>query len=78
MNFTISYKRTMQIREFEPVTIEATISDIPLLGKEDIQETLSEYTIELETIVERLIAKATGRDQLQPINKPADKFESIF
>ena len=55
MNITVTYKRTIQAQPYEPLTFEATVSDVPVDNIDAIPSKISECSAKLEDAVDNLI-----------------------
>lgn len=55
MNITVTYKRTIQAQPYEPLTFEATVSDVPVDNIDAIQSKIAECSAKLEDAVDNLI-----------------------
>lgn len=55
MNITVTYKRTIQAQPYEPLTFEATLSDVPVDSIEAIPSKIAECSAKLEDTVDNLI-----------------------
>ena len=55
MNITVTYKRTIQAQPYEPLTFEATVSEVPVDNIDAIPSKISECSAKLEDAVDNLI-----------------------
>ena len=55
MNITVTYKRTIQAQPYEPLTFEATVSDVPVDNIDAIPSKIAECSAKLEDAVDNLI-----------------------
>ena len=55
MNITVTYKRTNQAQPYEPLTFEATVSEVPVDNIDAIPSKISECSAKLEDAVDNLI-----------------------
>jgi|BioPla2DNA2_1021312.scaffolds.fasta_scaffold49602_2 hypothetical protein len=55
MNITVTYKRTIQAHPYEPLTFEATVSDVPVANIDAIPSKVAECSTKLEETVDNLI-----------------------
>jgi len=55
MNITVTYKRTIQAQPYEPLTFEATASDVPVDNIDAIPSKIAECSAKLEDAVDNLI-----------------------
>jgi len=55
MNITVTYKRTIQAQPYEPLTFEATVSDVPVDNIDAIPSKTAECSAKLEDAVDNLI-----------------------
>jgi hypothetical protein len=55
MNITVTYKRTIQAHPYEPLTFEATVSDVPVANIDAIPSKVAECSVKLEETVDNLI-----------------------
>lgn len=55
MNITVTYKRTIQAQPYEPLTFEATVSDVPVANIDAIPSKVAECSTKLEDAVDNLI-----------------------
>jgi len=55
MNITVTYKRTIQAQPYEPLTFEATVSDVPVDNIDAIPSKIAECSVKLEDAVDNLI-----------------------
>ncbi len=55
MNITVTYKRTIQAQPYEPLTFEATVSDVPVDNIDAIPSKIAECSEKLEDAVDNLI-----------------------
>lgn len=55
MNITVTYKRTIQASPYEPLTFEATVSDVPVDSIDAIPSKVAECSAKLEETVDNLI-----------------------
>ena len=55
MNITVTYKRTIQAQPYEPLTFEATVSEVPVDNIDAIPSKVAECSAKLEDAVDNLI-----------------------
>lgn len=55
MNITVTYKRTIQAHPYEPLTFEATVSEVPVDNIDAIPSKVAECSTKLEETVDNLI-----------------------
>lgn len=55
MNITVTYKRTVQAQPYEPLTFEATVSEVPVDNIDAIPSKIAECSAKLEDAVDNLI-----------------------
>lgn len=55
MNITVTYKRTIQAQPYEPLTFEATVSEVPVDNIDAIPSKIAECSAKLEDAVDNLI-----------------------
>ena len=51
MKLTVTYSRTLQLKQYEPLTISATLENIEC--KDSVEGTVAEYALKLENAVDK-------------------------
>ena len=51
MKLTVTYSRTLQLKQYEPLTVSATLENIEC--KDNVEKTVAEYALKLENAVDK-------------------------